>query len=231
MTVATRRVAILWTGGKDCSLALHRARLRGDQVVALVTFTPEQPHFHAHSLELMALQARALDLPHELCTVTAPFAEGYRAAFATLRALCGVDTVVTGDIAEVGGQPNFVDDLAVQAGLQVWKPLWQAPRRALLLEGLAAGFHTVITAARRPWLDRSWVGRVLDHAAVAELEERHVQNGLDLCGENGEYHTMVVAGPGFDGRITWDGVDTEDVGELTCLRIRGARWTRTADTR
>jgi diphthamide synthase (EF-2-diphthine--ammonia ligase) len=131
--------------------------------------------------------------------------------------------VVTGDIAEVGGQPNFVDAIAAQAGLLIDKPLWHAPRRALLEHLVAKGYAVVFSAVRTPWFDASWAGRRLDAGAIAELLSLGAQSGLDLCGENGEYHTMVVDAPRFRAAIVWDTEQCERVGELSCLRVLGAR--------
>src|SRR6187399_1608364 len=67
--------AVLWTGGKDSALALHRSAGLG--VTELVTFVPPDAHFQAHDLELMAWQARALGLPHRRVVVGLPYQEGY----------------------------------------------------------------------------------------------------------------------------------------------------------
>lgn len=50
---------------------------------------------------------------------------------------------------------------------------------------------------KRPWFTHSWVGRALDERAVAELEAIAAEPRLDLCGENGEYHSLVLDGPPF----------------------------------
>lgn len=185
--------AVLWTGGKDSALALHRARTG---VRELVTFVPPSAHFRAHDLDLMAWQARALGLPHRRIIVEAPYRQGYERALAELLA-SGIECVVTGDIAQVDAQPNFVCECAERVGMRVALPLWGIDRRAHLQDIVTLGFDVVLTYVNEPWLDSSWVGRHLDARALLELAELSRHNGLDQAGENGEYHSMVLGGPGW----------------------------------
>ncbi|HYP74618.1 MAG TPA: hypothetical protein VER12_01610 [Polyangiaceae bacterium] len=189
--------AMLWTGGKDCALALHRS---AGSVRELVTFVPPDAHFQAHDLELMAWQARALGLPHHRVEVDVPYREGYQRALAELLA-SGIECVVTGDIAPVDGQPNFIASCAERVGMKVALPLWGVDRLVHLQEIIALGFDVLLTFVNEPWLDASWVGRHLDASALAELAELSRQNGLDPAGENGEYHSMVLGGPGWHSAL------------------------------
>lgn len=190
--------AVLWTGGKDSALALHRSAGLG--VRELVTFVPPEAHFQAHSLDLMSWQARALGLPHRRMVIDAPYRQGYERALAELLA-SGIECVVTGDIALVGGQPNFISECAERVGMNVSLPLWGVDRSAHLQEVIALGFEVMLTLVNEPWLDASWVGRRLDARALLELDELSRENGLDQAGENGEYHSMVLGGPGWHAAI------------------------------
>jgi diphthine-ammonia ligase len=186
--------AVLWTGGKDSALALHRSA--GSGVRQLVTFVPPDAHFQAHDLELMTWQARALGLPHRRLVVAHPYREGYERALAELLA-SGIERVVTGDIAPVDGHPNFIASCAERVGMSVALPLWGVDRREHLRQIVALGFDVVLTYVNEPWLNAGWVGRHLDAQALTELDALSRDNGLDPAGENGEYHSMVLAGPGF----------------------------------
>ena len=108
-----QEAAMLWTGGKDSSLALYEARREGYDVRCLVTFAPEQKNFLAHPMEFLKMQAQALELPHHIFYVTEPFEAGYENHLRTLRDM-GIGTVITGDIAEVGGAPIQRDGLSVR---------------------------------------------------------------------------------------------------------------------
>jgi uncharacterized protein (TIGR00290 family) len=177
----------LWTGGKDCALALYETRTKAD-VVCLATFVPERASFKAHPLAAMKKQARALGLPHVRLRVRRPYRRGYREALERLRKRFGVETLVTGDIDRVDGKRNWIRECAEPIGLRVLTPLWGRSRRALLEKQRRLGFRSQISYVNAP-LKRDWIGRVLDRAAVRELAEIE---GVDLCGENGEYHTMVT---------------------------------------
>jgi diphthine-ammonia ligase len=190
--------AVLWTGGKDSALALHRSP--PSSVRELVTFVPPEAHFQAHDLELMSWQARALGLPHRRMIVDLPYRQGYERALAELLA-SGIECVVTGDIAPVDGHPNFVAECAASVGMNVSLPLWDVDRRAHLQEIVELGFDVVLTLVNEPWLDATWVGRHLDARALRELDQLSVRNGLDQAGENGEYHSMVLGGPGFQAAL------------------------------
>jgi diphthine-ammonia ligase len=199
--------AVLWTGGKDSALALHRSSALG--VTELVTFVPPDAHFRAHDLGLMAWQARAVGLPHRQIVVEAPYEAGYDRALASLRER-GIERVVTGDIAEVGGQPNFISARAERVGLRVELPLWGVDRRAHLEQLVALGFDVLLTFVNEPWLDASWAGRHLSPTALLELAQLSRKNGLDLAGENGEYHSMVLAGPGWQHALRVEGSVSSD---------------------
>ncbi|MBI5462162.1 MAG: diphthine--ammonia ligase [Gammaproteobacteria bacterium] len=210
---------MLWTGGKDSALALHEARLDGCHVRCLVTFAPPEPDFLAHPLAIMKLQADALALPHVLWTVREPFHEGYEAGLRWLKETLGIDTIITGDIAEVAGQPNWIRERCRPVGMRVMTPLWGRDRAELLQRLLATGFKVVFSCVKTRWLDAQWVGRELDHAAIDRLHLLRKQNGLDLCGEEGEYHTLVTDAPYFNRRLRLGAFRVRERDDLAYLEI------------
>lgn len=197
MTGSTPNAAVLWTGGKDSALALYQARRAGYRVGCLVTFVPPERDFLAHPLAIMELQAEALGLPHILWPVREPFREGYEAGLRALKETMGIATVITGDIADVGGQPNWIRERSRPVGMDVITPLWGCDRRELLERLLALRFKAIFSCINARWLTADWVGRELDPSAIADLCAIRDRNGLDLCGEEGEYHTLVTDAPDF----------------------------------
>jgi diphthine-ammonia ligase len=218
-----RRAAVLWTGGKDCYGALASVRNEGKVHVALlVTFVPElgRSHFLAHPLPLMKLQADSLGLPHLELPVAAPFADGYRAALCTLRDRHGIQVVVTGDIAEVDGYPNWIEQCAaaVHPELEVMLPLWHRDRRELLRSLRNNGVVVVLTAVLASKLDPArWLGKQLSGDGFDELISHCEANGVDLCGENGEFHSMVLAAPLFRFTVALPPVSAKRSGDLAYL--------------
>ncbi len=193
--------AVLWTGGKDSALALHEADLDGCRVRCLVTFAPPEPNFLAHPLAIVKLQAEALALRHFVWTVREPFRESYEDGLRWLKETMGIEVVITGDIAEVAGHPNWIRECSRSVGMTVTTPLWGRNRIELLQRLLAMRFKVVISCVKTRWLAAEWVGRELDDAAIAGLCAIRERNGLDLCGEEGEYHTLVTDAPRFNRRL------------------------------
>lgn len=213
------RAAVLWTGGKDSCLALLAVRERYE-VTRLVTFTADPPRpFLAHPLPLLAAQADALGLEHEVVPLREPLAEAYEAAFDRL-ASDGTDVVVTGDMDRVGGHDNWVVERA-RGRIGVEQPLWQADRIAVLGELQRLRLDVVCTLEKREVFDAPIVGRRFDTELVAELCRRHGSEGFDACGENGEYHTCVLMAPGFRHPLRLEGARILDAGPYRHLAFDG----------
>ncbi|HET7626336.1 MAG TPA: diphthine--ammonia ligase [Verrucomicrobiae bacterium] len=219
MNSSDPNAAVLWTGGKDSVLALHEAARNGCRVRCLVTFTPPEPDFLAHPIAFMKLQAEALSLPHFLRPVREPFAESYEAGLRWLKETNGIDTVITGDIAEVNGSPNWIRERSRSVGMNVITPLWEQDRLALLQQLLAAEFKVVFSCVKTKWMNAGWVGRELNHQTIAELRALREQNGLDLCGEQGEYHTLVTDAPEFKHGVHLGAFRVREREELAYLEM------------
>lgn len=196
-----KNAAVLWTGGKDSAMALFEAEQQGYNVQCLVTFAPPNPSFIAHPLAFIKLQAQVLGRTHYVLTVTAPFDKSYEAGLYWLRSQLGIHCVVTGDIAAINAQPNWIRERGRAVGIEVYTPLWGRKRSVLLEQLVGRGFKTYFSLVQTSLLSKDWVGRELDSHAIGELKIISAKNGLDLCGENGEYHTLVTNGPSFASRI------------------------------
>lgn len=160
---------MLWTGGKDCSLALCEAGRDDYDVRCLVTFAPLNPKFLAHPPVFIKMQAQALALPHYILSISEPFEKSYETALCKLRDEMGINTAITGDIAEVGGSPNWIRERSRSVGMNVHTPLWGRDRLALLQQQLANGFKVIVSCVNTRWLAAGWVDRELDESAIADL--------------------------------------------------------------
>lgn len=193
--------AVLWTGGKDSALAHYEASLAGHTITRLVTFAPENPDFLAHPLEVMKYQAQALELPHEVIQISEPYDLSYTAAISTLHEKLGIDVLVTGDIAEVDHRPNWIRERSRGTGVEVMTPLWDYDREGLLLRLISTDFKVIFSCVKLPWLTTDWIGREITRETLEELRTLNASTGLDLCGENGEFHTLTLDAPLFKKRI------------------------------
>ena len=107
-----------------------------------------------------------------------------------LRSL-GFDTVLSGDLF-LEDLKLYREQLYAKDGLQTAFPLWQRDTRSLLREFIDLGFKAIIVCTNDAFLDKSFCGRIIDDSFLRDLPE-----GVDPCGERGEYHSFVFDGPIF----------------------------------
>ena len=184
-----------WSGGKDSCLALYRAMASGGTLHSLVNMlTEDNERSRSHGLPRTVLEAQAAAIGVPLLTASATW-DDYERAFVELLKQAqgrGASAAVFGDI-DIPPHREWEENVCRQAGMTALLPLWQEDRWALLDEWWAAGFEARIVVAREGLVDRAYLGRVLDRQVAEEL----AATGVDPCGENGEFHTVVTAGPLF----------------------------------
>ncbi len=147
---------------------------------------------HGIPAEVLERQAACIGVP--LLTVPTTW-EGYEENFREMlrkMAPAGVTAGVYGDI-ELEAHREWVERVTAAEGMRSFLPLWLDKRRVLLQEFLDAGFTATIVAVKDDCLGPEFVGRVLERATISEFEAL----GIDACGEDGEYHTLVTGGPVF----------------------------------
>src|SRR5262245_15451060 len=183
-----------WSGGKDSCLALRRALAAGKLACLVTMFTEDGQRSRSNGLPREVLEAQAAAIGVPLLTASATW-DGYEVAFIDLLRAAkahGATTAVFGDI-DIPRHREWEERVSAQAGLTAALPLWQEDRMALLEEWWSAGFEARIVVAREGLVDRRFLGRVLDRPTANEL----ATTGIDPCGENGEFHTVVTAAPLF----------------------------------
>lgn len=189
-----QRAVVLWTGGKESWLALCRAREQGINIMGLATFVPASGReFLAHPQPRIREQARYLGLDvHFIAVDENNVFASYVAGLQRFRQALGLSAVVTGDIDQIDQQPNWIETCCGGIGLSAIRPLWNADRMALMKEMLARGIQAEITYINSPLLSQCLVGTVIDESTVRHFAELARVTNFDICGENGEYHTMVM---------------------------------------
>jgi uncharacterized protein (TIGR00290 family) len=191
-----------WSGGKDSALTLWALRLQGVEPEALITTVTdayERISMHGVRRELLAKQAEATGIP--LVEVRIPPAcvnEVYEArmteAFASAP-LASVEAVAFGDLF-LEDVRAYREERLTASGRRGVFPLWGRDTGVLAREFIAAGFQAFIVTLDPRVLDASFAGRAYDEQLLAELPA-----SVDPCGENGEFHTFVHAGPIFSEPI------------------------------
>jgi uncharacterized protein (TIGR00290 family) len=198
-----RRVVLSWSSGKDSAWTLHV--LRQDpavEVVGLMTtvnVTHERVAMHSTRRRLLEAQARAVGLPLHVIPLPWPCSnEVYERAMRE-----AIDAAVARGATHVAFGDLFLEDIRdyrikqlAGTGLEPIFPIWQEPTAALARRMVAAGLDAVLTCVDPKKLPTSFAGRRFDHALLDALPD-----GVDPCGENGEFHTCVLAGPMFRERL------------------------------
>jgi uncharacterized protein (TIGR00290 family) len=188
-----------WSSGKDSTFGLHVVRSADDlEVVGLVTTvnaTADRVAMHAVRRVLLEAQADALELPVHVVELPWPCPnEVYEQRMADIvraAADAGVAHMVFGDLFLADVRAYREQQLA-GTGLSPVFPLWQRPTNVLAKEMLDAGIRAIVTCVDPSQAPPELVGRWFDANFLDQL-----QPGIDPCGENGEFHTFVVDGPGF----------------------------------
>lgn len=187
-----------WSGGKDACLALWKMQQDGFSPSALLTSISagnDRVSMHGVPRALVAAQAEAIGLPlHILPLPEMPGMQAYENALATMHAGFknnGFTHAVYGDIF-LEDLKQYRGELLKDHGLQGYFPLWKMDTRALLEEFWEAGFKALVVAVDGSKLGKGFCGRTLDPSFLADLPA-----GIDVCGENGEFHTFVYDGPLF----------------------------------
>ncbi len=184
-----------WSGGKDSALAFHRAKQAGGVPLAIVNMLDEagqRSRSHGLRPEVIEAQASALGVPLRTARTSWTSYESEFTALLAGAAADGATAAVFGDI-DLAAHRDWEEKVCASAGLRVSLPLWLEPRRTLVDELLGLGFRALIVAVKEDALPARLLGRALDAGLVAEIEGL----GADACGENGEYHTVLVDGPDF----------------------------------
>jgi len=193
------RALVAWSTGKDSAFALHAAREAGevDVVGLLTTLTAGYGRVSMHGVreEVLDRQVTAVGLPcwkvwiPPACVDT-EYERAMGDAMAAARAE-GITRIIFGDL--------FLADIRAYrerqlegSGIAPLFPLWGSDTAALAARMVAAGLEATLVCVDPRRLPASFAGRTYDARLLADLPE-----GVDPCGENGEFHTCVTGGPMF----------------------------------
>ncbi len=199
-------VLLAWSGGKDAAWTLHVLRQRDDiEVVGLLTtVTRESQRVSMQGIRRSVLhaQARAAGLPLIEAMIPAQCSNAdYEAAMASALADAashwpGLRTMAFGDLFLEDIRAYRVENLA-RVGWEVATPLFGRDTASLARDMIAGGLRAQLCCVDTRQLDADFAGRAFDTTLLAALPA-----GVDLCGETGEFHTCVSAGPMFDAPLS-----------------------------
>lgn len=198
-----KRILLSWSSGKDSAWALHLLRQRGEYEVAglLTTFNAEADRVAMHAVrrKLVEQQAAATGLP--LRSVPLPWPCSNEQYETLMSEAC--DKAISEGIYGIAFGDLFLEDVRAyrekqlqNTGLKPIFPVWGIPTRSLAKEMIASGVRARLTCIDIQKLDRAFSGREFDEQLLDSLPE-----SADPCGERGEFHSFVYAGPMFNKAI------------------------------
>ncbi|UCD55427.1 MAG: diphthine--ammonia ligase [Candidatus Omnitrophota bacterium] len=192
---------ISWSGGKETALSCYKAiQNRHIQVSYLLNMISEDgKHSRSHgvSSKLLKLQAEAIGIPIiQRRTAWKGYEGEFKKAVSRLKEK-GVDTGIFGDI-DLQEHRDWIERVCKDIGIKPVLPLWKKKREELLKEFIRVGFETIVISVRADILGKEWLGRHVNEDFINDLKKKE---HIDLCGEAGEYHTLVVSGPIFKKNI------------------------------
>ncbi len=182
-----------WSGGKDSCLALNRARRNGYDVQFLLTmFDEAEDRSRSHAVPLKLIEAQADALGIKLVTARASW-QNYEKVFIETLGEFQKQNVTHGIFGDIDLQAHrdWEEKVCAAAEIEAVLPLWNENRRAMVDEFLTEDFKAVVVCVNENYLDASFCGRIFDENFVNDLPAT-----VDVCGENGEFHTFV-----FDGKL------------------------------
>lgn len=192
-----------WSSGKDSALALYQMLQQSEyeitQLITTVNADVNRVSMHGLREELLDLQAEALGFPLEKISLNGnvSMSEYSRILGDAARRLkdAGNTHAIFGDIF-LEDLRKYREDQLKSVGLQAVFPLWKQDTKVLINKFIDLGFKAITVCVNAKLLDESFAGRVIDKQFLADLPD-----GVDPCGENGEFHTFVFDGPIFKNPV------------------------------
>ena len=197
------RTYMNWSSGKDAALALHYLLQDPGYNVECI-LTTVNAHFnrvsmHGLRIEMLEQQVKAIGLPsHRVALPESPSNGEYEKLMGQK-----VEELKAEGMEYAGFGDIFLEDLRVyreqqlaQVGIKTVFPLWKKDTTQLIQDFLGKGFKTIVVCVNAAVLDESFAGRIIDEDFINDLPE-----GVDPCGENGEFHTFCYDAPYFKNPV------------------------------
>ena len=194
-----------WSGGKDSALALwkilQKKKIKIEYLLTSINHFHNRVSMHGVRRELLEAQAASLQIP--LTTIELPeepsMDEYENEMMKVLNWLKekGILKSIFGDIF-LEDLRNYRQEKLLSAGINCIFPIWKMDTRDLITEFIRAGFKAIVVCVNEKFLDKSFCGRLIDESFCNDIP-----SNVDICGENGEFHTFVFDGPVFSYPISF----------------------------
>lgn len=211
------KFVMAYSCGKDSTLALHNMIQQGHEPVALITMVNQdakRSFFHGADYKMLEAYSEALVVP---VLITPTTGEQYHLAMEkSLKdsIALGAEVACFGDI-DIDGNRLWSEERCRNAGIQSVFPLWQKDRSENVYELVNLGYKCFIKSINNTLLPKDLLGKMIDRETI----ERMKNCNIDVCGENGEYHTLVIDGPIFRNPLSFRTGSVLDFGDFSVIEI------------
>ena len=217
----TRKFVMSYSCGKDSTLALHKMVQQGNMPIGLIVMVNEESErsfFHGATRQMLEEYEKVLRIP-----IYPVFSAGDDYHLQMENALLemkrqGAEFACFGDI-DIEENRRWSEKRCENTGLESVFPLWRSDREANVREIISLGYKCLIKSINNKLLPKDILGKILDEEAVKVMKASHI----DVCGENGEYHTLTVDGPLFHHAIDFSLGDIIDFGDYSVIDITAWR--------
>ncbi len=199
------RVAVLFSGGKDSTLALYEARRYHDIacLISLVSINPESYMFHVPNIHLAPYQAKAMELPliqKKTTGIKEKELDDLKQAIKEAIDLYDIQGLVTGAVRSIY-QAQRIQKICHKLDIWCFNPLWLRNQVKLLQQVLENNLDVIISGIFSYPFDSTFLGRKLDQELVMILSRFQREFGINPAGEGGEIETTVLDAPFFKKKI------------------------------
>ena len=213
------KVASLFSGGKDSTYSIYKAKQEGHQIRCLITILPlseESMLLHFPNIELTKLQSKSMGIPQiyieSRSNETETEVNLIEKILAKAKSDHDLEGLVHGGILSEF-QKNIFDRACSKLNLKLISPLWQKEQIEYMKNLIESNFHFIITSVSADGLDEKWLGKEITIQDLEKLDQLSKKYGFNINFEGGEAETIVTDCPLFShpimilkSRKIWDGI-------------------------
>lgn len=213
------KVASLFSGGKDSTYSIYKAKQEGHQIRCLITILPlseESMLLHFPNIELTKLQSKSMGIPQIYIESRSNETETeinlIEKILAKAKSEHDLEGLVHGGILSEF-QKNIFDRACSKLNLKLISPLWQKEQIEYMKNLIESNFHFIITSVSADGLDKKWLGKEITIQDLEKLDQLSKKYGFNINFEGGEAETIVIDCPLFShpimilkSRKIWDGI-------------------------
>ena len=207
-----KRCAILFSGGKDSTMAAYLAKKKGYELACLITILSQNPEsymFHTPSIQKTKEQAKVMNIPLIVDKTKGEKEKELKdleRAIKTAKKKYKIDCIATGALRSEY-QASRIQKICDKLKLECFNPLWHKDEHKYLKELIKRKFKVIVIGVAAYPLNGSWLGRKIDNEFIEDVKELHEKYKIHAAGEGGEFETFVLDCPLFERPLKVTGAD------------------------